>query len=194
DGGSASALVRSRPVTTERARNLVEPIDLGEDLIHILVEHAIEIDSRVGARALEMLNAEADWRQRVLDLVGDLARHLAPREDALRPRELGHVVDRNDGAATAQPREWAAQLPRAERDRKILILTLRGEKTLNDFAHRLAALGRAVEGRSRSERRVEQRLGAGIRQKNPALGVDGDDAARDVTQHRRGSTLRFLER
>ena len=102
DGRRAPTLLRRRAVAAERARDLVEPIDLGENLIDVLLEHAIEVDARVGARASQVLHAEPDRRERILDLVRDLARHLAPREHALRTRELRDVVERDDGAAAAR--------------------------------------------------------------------------------------------
>ena len=106
------ALVGRGAVPAERARDLVEPVDLGENLIDVVVEHAIEIDARVGARAPQMLHAEPDGRERILDLVRDLPRHLAPREHALRARDLADVVHRDDdaAAAAAESRERAAQL------------------------------------------------------------------------------------
>ena len=44
-------LFRRRAVATERSRDLVEPVDLGEDLIDVLLEHAVEVHALVVARA-----------------------------------------------------------------------------------------------------------------------------------------------
>ena len=46
-----SSLVRRGPVPAEGARDLVEPVDLGENPIHVLLEHAIEVHTPVGAGA-----------------------------------------------------------------------------------------------------------------------------------------------
>ena len=99
----AGALVGRGAVPAERARDLVEPVDLGENLVDVLVEDAIEVDALVGPRAPQVLHAEPDRRERILDLVRDLPRHLTPGEHALRARELGDVVDRDDDAAAAEP-------------------------------------------------------------------------------------------
>ena len=66
------------------------------------LEHAVEVDARVGARPPQVLHAEPDRRERILDLVRHLSRHLAPRQHALRARELGDVVQREHGAAAAR--------------------------------------------------------------------------------------------
>src|SRR5688500_16752705 len=56
-----------------------------------------------------MLHAKADRRERVLDLVRHLTRHLTPREHPLRMRELRDVVERERGATARQPRELPSQ-------------------------------------------------------------------------------------
>ena len=66
-----------------------------------------------------MLDAESDRRERILDLVRDLPRHLAPREHALRARELRHVVEREHGTGTADRAapDVRESVDRAARDR-----------------------------------------------------------------------------
>ena len=58
-----------------------------------MLEDTIEIHAPVGPGTAQMLHAQADRRQRILDLVRNLARHFAPGEDALCPRELGNVIE-----------------------------------------------------------------------------------------------------
>src|SRR5689334_4156275 len=94
-------------VSAERSRDLVKTVDLGQDATDILVEHFVEIATWIRARATQMLHAESNRRQRVLDLVRDLTRHLAPREHAFRARYFDPAqleVDRQtSGGDTAQP-------------------------------------------------------------------------------------------
>src|SRR4029079_15199418 len=99
-----SSLVRRGAVTAEGARDLVESIDLGENLVDVLLEHAVEIDTLVGARSAQMLDAKPNGRERILDFVRHLTRHLAPREHALCSRQLGHVVERDDSTARREAR------------------------------------------------------------------------------------------
>src|SRR5262249_35997659 len=114
------------------ARDLIQAVDLGENLIDVVVQHAIEVHARVGTRATQVLDAEPDGRERVLDLVRDLARHLAPGKHALRSSELGNVVQRHDGAAAGEPRDRTAKLMAAGGKLRMLLLGTVHEKTLND--------------------------------------------------------------
>src|ERR1700730_10900180 len=81
-----------------------------------LVDHAADVadlaDDGVGAdreglrilldllevTALQPLGGELDRRQRILDLVGDAPRHVAPRRHALSRHQVGYVVEGNHGA------------------------------------------------------------------------------------------------
>ncbi len=67
----------------------------------------------------EALGRELDRRQRVLDLVREPARDLAPRGVALRLHEIGHVVEHDDVARDRrhrQPRPAHQQDARQARD------------------------------------------------------------------------------
>ena len=57
------------------------------------------------AGAAQVLHAQADRRERILDLVRHLSSHLAPGEHALRARELGHVIEREHGPSPAESRQ-----------------------------------------------------------------------------------------
>ena len=74
-------------IPAEHSRDLVQPVDLGEDARHVLIEHSLVVGPP--ARAAEVLHAEPDRSEQILDLVRHLPRHLAPRQDALRVRQLG---------------------------------------------------------------------------------------------------------
>ena len=52
------------------------------------LEHRAERLAAVGVHAAQVLGRELDRRQRILDLVRHLARHLGPRLEAVRPFEL----------------------------------------------------------------------------------------------------------
>src|SRR2546421_5131846 len=88
----------------ERARDRVEPIDLGQDPRRRVLQRGVEIAGpALGTSPLQVLHAEADRRQRVLDLVRHLARHLAPGQHPCRARERGGIVERHDAAVRRRP-------------------------------------------------------------------------------------------
>src|SRR5579872_365666 len=90
-------LLGRSPVTAKRAGNLVEPIDLGQDACRVLLQNLIVIFALVRMRALQVLDAESNGGQWVLDLVRDLTRHLSPREHALAGAEVGgHAAERGE--------------------------------------------------------------------------------------------------
>ena len=70
------------------------------------LDHVPQRLAAVGVHAAEVLGRQLDRRQRVLDLVRDLARHLGPRLEAMGALELralrlelrGHAVERVDEA------------------------------------------------------------------------------------------------
>src|SRR5690606_9878669 len=78
-----------RTVAGEDPRDLAEPVDLREDLLHVAVQDRAKILLPVRVRAPEVLDRELDGRERVLDLVSDLPRHLAPGEYPRGPLLLG---------------------------------------------------------------------------------------------------------
>src|SRR6266568_2360672 len=63
-----------------------------------------------------MLDAEANGRERILDLVRHLAGHLAPSEHTRRARQLRRIVERDDAAVRrgTQQRELYANLTTAD--------------------------------------------------------------------------------
>src|SRR4029079_1390811 len=110
-----SSLVRRGAVTAEGARDLVEAIDLGENLVDVLLEHAVEIDAFVGARSAKVLDAKPNGREWILDFVRHLTCPLAPRPHALRSRHLGPVVESDDSTARREPRQRTPKLHLVER-------------------------------------------------------------------------------
>ena len=57
-----------------------------------------------------------------------------------------------------------------------------------------ALLAQPLRLRSRGQRAIEHRLGARIRERDDVVGIERDDAARDVAQNRVGAALRGFER
>ena len=87
-------LLRARRRQPREARELGHDVrdagDLVEDRARRLVEVRVELRVLARAQAAQRLDRGADWRERVLDLVGDAARDLAPR---------GHAARRGQAAA-----------------------------------------------------------------------------------------------
>src|SRR5207247_409355 len=74
------------PLAAERARDLVQAVYLGQNSSHVVIQYRIEIDARIGARASQVLYTESNWSEGILDLVGNLAGHLSPRQHAFGAR------------------------------------------------------------------------------------------------------------
>ena len=71
-------------------------LDLADDRVGALVEHLAVLGDDLAVAAADALGRQLDRRQRVLDLVGDAARHVGPGGGALRLHEIGDVVDGDD--------------------------------------------------------------------------------------------------
>ena len=151
-----------------------------------------------------MLHAEADRRQRVLDFVRHLARHLAPRQHARGPRERGGVVQRDDAAVRRRPerRNLHADLspPHVELAlRDALSLAPCARTGGEELAHRVPygePLGRRRPGEQVAglELCPEQVRRAGIGHRHAQLLVHGDHAGRDVREHLGRPVARLLQR
>src|SRR5205809_429239 len=72
-----------RTQARERAGDRREAIDLPEDRARVAREDVAEVGTPVLPRAPHVLDRELDRRQRILDFVRHLTRHLAPGEHAL---------------------------------------------------------------------------------------------------------------
>ena len=70
--------------------------DLADDRVGALVEDLAILGDDLAVAAADALGRELDRGQRVLDLVGDAARHVGPGRGALRLHEIGDVVDGDD--------------------------------------------------------------------------------------------------
>ena len=70
--------------------------DLADDRVGALVEHLAVLGDHLAVAAADALGRQLDRRQRVLDLMGDAARHVGPGRGALRLHEIGDVVDGDD--------------------------------------------------------------------------------------------------
>ena len=91
----------------ELAGDLPQQPDLPEDRGHAAVEHRPERRAAIDVHAPQVLGGQLNRRQRVLDLVRDLARHLGPGLEPVRAFELialrlqlrRHAVERVDQPA-----------------------------------------------------------------------------------------------
>ena len=93
---------RARAAQPRELRELVDQplqrFDLGDDRARALVDQRARVGRRVREVPAEPLGAELDRRQRILDLVRQPPRDVAPRRDALRANERRHVVEHEDRA------------------------------------------------------------------------------------------------
>ena len=89
------------------AGDLPEQLHLREDRRHALIEDRGERPAPIHVDAAHVLGRQLDRRQRVLDVVGDLPRHVGPRLETLGALELAplplevvrHLVEVLDEAA-----------------------------------------------------------------------------------------------
>ena len=78
-----------------------------KDRVDTAIEHRAERSASVLVHALQVLGRQLDWRQGVLDIVRDLARHVGPRRETVRAFEFAalafqvrrHLVERFDQPA-----------------------------------------------------------------------------------------------
>jgi len=91
----------------ELGRDLAQQLHLRQDRRDAVVQNGRQRAPAIDVHALRVLGRQLDRRQRVLDLVGDLTRHVGPRFEPLRAFELraltlevlGHLVEVLDQAA-----------------------------------------------------------------------------------------------
>ncbi len=84
--------------------------DLADDGVDAFVEDLEIVRELAGIAAAQALGGELDRGQRVLDLVGDAARHVGPGAGALRREQVGDVVERDHVALALGHRAFAGQL------------------------------------------------------------------------------------
>src|SRR4029077_13780326 len=82
-------------------------VDLADDGVGTLLEDAPVILDDAGILSTQPLRGELNWRERVLDLVGDTVSHVGPRGGALRGYEFGDIVERHDVPALGRARLFA---------------------------------------------------------------------------------------
>ena len=83
----------------ELVHHAADVADLADDRLGALVEDLPVLRPDMLAEPpLQPLRRELDRRQRVLDLMGDAARHVRPGGAALRRHQVGDVVERDDQA------------------------------------------------------------------------------------------------
>ena len=139
-----------------------------------------------------MLHAEADRRERVLDLVRHLPCHFAPRQHALRASNLSHVVEcDDDGVGEWRQANPQLLLPAPHRQLERQLLRSAGKEARHGFRQFLRSdIGKLGAGR---KRRVKEDVGARVRQQYVSARIDRDHSARDVAQNRGNATLSVFE-
>ena len=91
----------------------LDVVDLPHDRVGALIEDVAVLRDELAIFALEPLGRKLDRGQRILDLMGDAARHVGPGRGALRGDEIGDVVQRDDEVrmpSTARRAEVTATL------------------------------------------------------------------------------------
>ena len=114
---------RRRGEARELRRDLTEQSDLRQDGVHAVVEHRRQRCAAIEVHPSRVLSRELDRRQRILDVVRHLTRHVGPGFESLRALEVGtltlevvgHLIEVFD-----QPAEFVG---RAGRDTCVEIAT-----------------------------------------------------------------------
>jgi hypothetical protein len=151
--------------------------------------------------ALQAFGGKLDRRKRILDLMGDAARHVGPGRGALRRHQIGNVVQRDDVAVVGFRRLFAC-----DPDRQITFATIAIDRHLP--LHK--ALGaRASRGNHACEfrhnvyqwaaerfgfRAADQSFGRAIENADASLGIDANDACARACQHRFGESTAAVDK
>ena len=210
---------RQARVIAELVDHQLQRADLVDDRLRTARQH-LGLGGRqlVGELVLHPLGGELDRRERVLDLVREAPRDLAPGDRALGAHHLAHVVEHHQPAAlrARQPRTAHQQRQRrrivgprlgaplaaggvaAERE-----LALPPEVgVLVELAEGLDELRRGLaQPRQLLERAAhepvgagpEDRLGADVRERDAEVLVEHDHAGGQVREHAREPRVRALE-
>jgi hypothetical protein len=179
----------------ELVDQVLERLDLLHDRPACTRDDPLEVGRRLQVRLADALRRELDRRERVLDLVGQLARHLAPGGDLLRAHERREVVEHHErsraaapGAPAAAPRRTASWRSRPAGITDLALLARRAarEQALHQLDDLLAARARAARPSS-GGRRGSGRARAAAAPPGWAvvacLGVDEQHAGADRLEH-----------
>ena len=182
------------------ARELVdealEPVDFVDDRLGRL-EHESLLARRARQPPAKPLGGELDRRQRILDLVGDPLRDLAPRRHALGLQELGQIVEDHHAAGVLVVRTSKRRRGRDEGERDAdspqLHRELRAGRVGAPHALHLGDHGPQIGSR---EDLLEQTAGGGrlvhaehagggaVDRRQASQRVEGDDAGGDGLEDR----------
>ena len=122
-----------------------------------LVEHGAQRLAAVGVHAAQVLGRELNRRQRILDLVRDLARHLRPGLEAMRAFELDALRLELGGHAVEGVHQPAQLVGRLDGDARVEVAARDAAGRAGQPAHRIGdALGHRQPDR-RAEQDEEQR-------------------------------------
>ena len=142
---------RARRRHPRELRELVDQplqrFDLADDRARALVDERAGARRRVGEMAAQPLGGQLNRRQRILDLVRQPPRHLAPRRHLLRADQRRHVVEHED-----QPFGRAALADQRRRDRRemqLLAVALNGDLLGGRLRARRAGPGSSEPGAKR---------------------------------------------
>ena len=179
----------------------LEAVDLAGDGVDAFVEDLDVVGIRGGARpeaAPDALRRELDRRERVLDLVGDPARHLAPGDHALHLDRLRVVVE-HDHRAEHAARLVVQERHRHQQDREILAernlglapdALAHGRAELADQIddqvaqlHLARAVGEAAADRAGARRDAELAARGGVQRGDATLGVEREHPGADRAEH-----------
>ncbi len=192
--------LRHRRKARELRRDLAQQPHLAEDVRHALVDHATERPALVDVHAAQVLGIQLDRRQRILDVVRHLARHVGPRGETVGALELaalalqvvGHLVEGID-----QPPQFVG---RGGEHARVEIATGDPAGGTHQSIHRIGnALGHVIANR-RAHHHEQHR-----RQQHPAIELvdlgfgflltrrerDGEHGFAALEPHRRGGNQVF---
>ena len=193
---------RGQPrVVAELVDQRLHRLHLGDDGAHRAHQHLLVGAGQLGLElVLQPLGRELDRRQRILDLVGQPARHLGPGDAALRDHHVGDVVEDQQPCAFGQQRAAHQQrlrrLGAAELERflpvrvagrlvaGVLAVAQMGLEARQHRGGEGLQAGQAVDRMPRPGRGVEAEnaCGAGVDGVDAAIGLEDDHARAEVVQ------------
>ena len=174
----------------------LQRLDLADDRLRALVDERLGGRRRRREMAPQPLGAQLDRRQRILDLVRQPSRHLAPGRDLLRADERRHIVEHQHDAF----RRPALADERRRHGRQMDLLPVAGDGNLLRGRLRHGAAGSGEQRRQRLEigpiehgqrgladnraGQAEQPRRRAVDRRHRAAGIDRHDAGRNALENR----------
>ena len=193
---------KGRTEPGEGASDPVQPVDLGQNPRRRFIERRFKSSRlRLPPHPLQMLNAEANRRQGILDFVRHLPRHFSPGEHARGPRQRRRVVERDDTAIRRGAEQCELQPDLSTADVELTLgdhVAVCGDELGDRLPHRCPRRGRClrqhIPGRQRFVTAQDQLRGPRVRHRYAQRVVDRDDPRRHIGEDARAPLPRFLER